>query len=194
MKNILHVPEFQTKKFSLDMYPDEYFEIGRQALNYYNQLDTVELWNIESMNSTLRQIEFYHDSNIFASQDEIFMLYDALEKLVTHMEYQATEGCKFYPEDPDKKMASFQMYFNEIIILENSILAVLDTTKVGFLVHNVINVLITRDPRFCDNMNSYIQNLLKKSTLISTVSERERSRFFKHLRQRIEGRKQHLKV
>ena len=94
---------------------------------------------------------------------------------------------------PDKKMASFQMYFNEIIILENSILAQLDGSKVAFLVHNVMNVLVTRDPRFCDNMSGYIQNLIKKSTLISTVSERERSRFFKHLRHKIAGRKQHMK-
>jgi hypothetical protein len=43
-------------------------------------------------------------------------------------------------------------------------------------------------------MYRYIQNLLKKSTLISTVSERERFRFFKFLRQRIHNRKQGLKV
>jgi hypothetical protein len=42
-------------------------------------------------------------------------------------------------------------------------------------------------------MSRYIQNLIKKSTLISTVSERERVRFFKHLRNRIENRKQNLK-
>ena len=156
---------------------------------------TVVLWNIESVNSTLRQIEFYHDSNIFASEEEILMLYDALERLIDHMEQCATQGFKFAPDDPEKKpLASIQMYFNEILILENSILALLDTTKVTFLVHNVMNVLVTRDPRFCDNTHSYILNLIKKSTLISTVSERERSRFFKHLRQRIAGRKQHLKV
>lgn len=194
MKNILHRPEFAHKKFTLSMYPDEYFELGRQALNYYNQLDSLEVWNIESMNSTLRQIEFYHDSNIFSSEEEIFMLYDAVEKLINHIEHQATEGYKFFPEEPGKKMASFQMYFNEIIILENSVLAQLDGSKAAFIVHNVLNVLMTRDPRFCDNMSTYIQNLIKKSTLISTVSERERSRFFKQLRQRIAGRKQHLKI
>ena len=195
MKNILNRPEFVHKKFSLSLYPDELFDLGRQALNYYNQIDSVELWNIESVNSTLRQIEFYHDSNIFAREEEIFMLYDALEKLINHMEYSATKGFKFAPDDEEKKpLAAFQMYFNEILILENSILAVLDTTKAAFLVHNVMNVLITRDPRYCDNTNSYIQNLIKKSTLISTVSERERARFFKHLRQKIAGRKEHLRA
>ncbi len=195
MKNILHLPEFAEKKFSMSLYPDEYFEIGKQILHYYNNIDSVELWNIESVNSTLRQIQFYHDSNIFASNEEIYMLYEALEKLITHLEQQATEGYKFNADDPEKKpISSFQVYFNEIIILENSILVSLDGARAAFLVHSVLNFLITRDVRFCENMNSYIQNLVKKSTLISTVSEKERARFFKHLRLKIESRKQNLKV
>jgi hypothetical protein len=54
--------------------------------------------------------------------------------------------------------------------------------------------MVTRDVAFCDNMYSYIQNLMKKSTLISTVSEWERTRFFKYLRQKIANRKQSLKA
>src|SRR3982751_4172094 len=61
MENILHDPAFVHKKFSMDIYPDEYFEIGRQMLHYYNQIDSVELWNIETINSTIRQIEYYHE-------------------------------------------------------------------------------------------------------------------------------------
>lgn len=195
MKNILHKPEFADKKFSMDIYPDELYDLGRQALHYYQQLSSVELWNIESVNSTLRQIEYYHESNIFASDEEILKIYDAVENLIIHLEHQATLGYKFYPEDKERKpLGSFQMYFNEMLILDNSILAKLDDTKVAFLVHNVLNYLMTRDVKFCDNFYANIQNLIRKSTLISTVSERERSRFFKYLRQRITSRKQNLKV
>ena len=56
------------------------------------------------------------------------------------------------------------------------------------------SALISRDVAFCDNMYGYIQNLLKKSTLISAVSERERNYFFKSIRQKIQSRKQKLKV
>ncbi|MFL5741847.1 MAG: hypothetical protein ACJ75B_16615 [Flavisolibacter sp.] len=195
MKNILHHAEFSQKKFSLDLYPDEFYQLGLQTLEYYKQIDSVELWNIESVNSTIRQIEYYHESNIFASDEEIFILYEALEKLVHHLEQQATLGYKFDAADPSKtQRASFQMYFNEIIILENSILVKLDQTKVAYLVHNVLNYMMTRDVGFCDNMYNYVQNLIKKSTLISTVSEKERARFFKYLRHRIQMRKQNLNV
>ena len=107
MKNILLLSDFTNKKFSMSLYPDEFFELGKQGLNYYNQIDSVELWNIESVNSTLRQIEFYHDSNIFASEEEIFMIYDALEKMISHLEQQATLGYKFNADDPEKKADGF---------------------------------------------------------------------------------------
>lgn len=195
MKNILHHPEFANKKFSMDIYPDKYFELGKQALAYYNQINSVELWNIETVNSTLRQIEYYHESNIFANDEEIYKVYEALENLIIHLEQQATLGYKFNADDPARtRMASFQMYFNEIVVLENSILVQLDQTKAVFLVHSVLHFIMTRDVKFCENMYSIVQNLIKKSTLISTVSERERSRFFKYLRQRIASRKQNLNV
>lgn len=194
MKNILQRPDFANKKFRLDDYPDEFYALSQTALNYYNQLDSVELWNIESINSTLRQIDYYYDSNIFSNSDEIYALYDAAEKLISHLEYQATQGRKYSVNDLQKPLGLYQMYFNDILILEGNILVTLDGTRTAFLIHNVINFLQTRDVRFCDNMNQHIENLKRKSTLISTVSERERSRFFRYLRQRIEHRKQNLKA
>jgi hypothetical protein len=193
MKNILQHPDFATKKFRLDDYPDEYWELSQKALTYYNQLDSEELWNIESINSTLRQIDYYYDSNIFSSNEDIYVLYEAAEKLIAHLEYQATEGYKYSVNDLKNPLGKYQMYFNEILILEGNILVTLDGTKTAFLIHNVLNFLLTNDVRFCDNMSAHIQNLKRKSTLISTVSERERSRFFKYLRQRIETKKQSLK-
>jgi hypothetical protein len=195
MKNVLQQPAFGNKKFSVDDYPEEYYAIGRQTLEYYNKINSIELWNLETINSTIRQIEYYHDLNIFSSEEEIYKVYTALEKLLSHLELQATAGFKFNPGDnPSNSASTYQMYFNEILILDNSILAILDGSKSTFLLHNVLNYMMTRDERFCDNMHRNIQNLLKKSTLISSSSERERSRFFKFLRRKIEHQKQNLKI
>ena len=112
--------------------------------------------------------------------------------MVSHLEYQATEGHKFNVNDLSRPLGRYQMYFNEILILEGNILVTLDGTKSAFLIHNVLNFLQTNDVRFCDNMWEHIENLKKKSTLISTVSERERARFFKYLRNKIRMRKESL--
>jgi hypothetical protein len=194
-KTLLQTPEFANKKIQLSDYPDAIFEIGRKALDTYNQIDSCEIWNIESLTSTLRQIEYYQDSKIFQSKEDLLLVYDALEKLFIHLEAQADMGYKFDNRDPERKrLSSYQLYFNEVVTGDNSILAVLDATKICFLTHSTLNFMVTRDVAFCDNMYSYYHNLMRKSTLISSVSERERSRFFKLLRKRIEARKQALGV
>lgn len=195
MKGIFNTPEFVGKKFSLNEYPEELFELGQNALNIYNNIESVEIWNMESINSTMRQIEFYHESRLFKYEEEVVMIYEALEKLMQHMEHQADLGYKFNARasthTPD---ANFQMYFNELIIGDNSVLALLDGSKTGYIIHTVINIMMTRDLRFCDNMYETFQNIMKRSTLISSVSERERSRFFKNLRHRINSRKQNSRT
>ena len=80
------------------------------------------------------------------------------------------------------------------ILGDNSFIAVLDDSKTALCVHTVINHISTRDVNFCDNMYDYIQSLMKRSTLISKVSEKERSKFFHILRERIRRRKETLKV
>lgn len=194
-KTLLQTPEFSSRKIQLSHYPEEIFDNGRKALDTYNQIDSYEIWNIESLTSTLRQVEYYQDSKIFHSKEDLLLVYNALEKLFIHLEVQAEMGFKFDNRDPERKpLSSYQLYFNEVVTGDNSILAVLDATKICFLTHSTLNFMITRDVAFCENMYSYYHNLMRKSTLISSVSERERSRFFKRLRKRIEARRQALGV
>lgn len=191
MKAFINHPDFINKKFSLADYPDEYFELGKKALHYYNQLDSVEIWNIENINSTIRQIEFYRNSNLFNNEADLMLVYDALEKLIHLLEKQADAGYKFDVNDSSqKKLGTFEMYYNEFIVGDNSILAVLDGNKISFTVHNLINFMMTTDAAFCDKTYNNLQNLMRRSTLISQVSEIERSRFFKYLRSRITARTQ----
>ena len=193
MRTILQAPEFAHKKISLKDYPDALFQTGRKSLHYYNGLDSVEIWNIENINSTIHQVEYYQDSQLFASDAEIFSIYESIEKLLDHLEAQASAGYKFDAGDADRKpLGHFQMYVNEVISGDNSILVELDHTKMVFLTHNVINFMSTTDEQFCNHTFDGIGNLMKKSTLISSVSERERSRFFKFLRKRIESRKEKI--
>jgi hypothetical protein len=196
MKGIFNAPEFANRKFSLKDYPDEIFELGRKALSIYNTIDSTEIWNIETINSTMRQIDYYHDSNLFEHEEEVMVIYDALEQLLIHLDKQAEKGYKFTAnQEPPANggSGSYEMYLNEMVIGDNSVLAILDGAKVGFIIHTVMNVMTTRDMRFCDNMYDSIQSLVRRSTLISSVSERERARFFRYLRKRIASRREKVR-
>jgi hypothetical protein len=190
LKTYFQFPEFEQKKFNVADHPDELFQLEKKALELYNQVPSVEIWNIESMNVIFRQIEFYRDARAFNSNEDIYNLYDTVGKLWDHLERQATLGYKFRYEDPEETpMGEYKMYFNEVLMGDNSLLVTLGDLKVSYLVHTTINFMLTRDVQFNENMHSYLQNQMRRSTLISKVSEKERSKFFRIIRERIEKRK-----
>lgn len=195
MISIFGFPEFKNKKVDLNGYPEDLWEMGQKILGTYNQLNSFELWNIEALNSTIHQIEYYRDNQMFQSDLDVLKLYEAVERVMNHLEEQAKQGYKFKIDDPEKKsLGKYQMYFNEILLFDNSIMAVLDGTKLTLLAHTTNNYMMTRDITFSENFYQYIQNLMRRSTQISEVSEKERSRFFRILRERIDRRKEALKV
>ncbi len=195
LKTYLQFPEFARKKFKFSDYPDELFNLEQQVLGMYNSISTVEIWNIESMSIFFRQIEFYREGQVFESDEDAFRLYEALQKTWDHMEIQATRGYKFkYGDKEQKRLGDFKMFFNEVLLGDNSFLSITDDKKMAILTHTTFNYLMTRDVAFTENMYNHMQTQMKRSTLISEVSEKERSRFFRIIRERLEKRKEALNV
>ena len=195
MKTYVQSPGFAQKKFSFSDYPDEIFELEQKVLSLYNQMPSIEIWNIESMNIIFRQIESYIDGNVFESDKDVLLLYEAIEKLWNHLEKQAASGYKFNYDDPDETpLGEFKMYINEVLLGDNSQLLILDNVKISSLTHSTFNYMLTRDVAFTENMYQHFQNQMKRSTLISKVSEKERSWFFRIIRDKIQKRKEALKV
>ncbi len=195
MSTLLYFPEFRNKKINLESYPDEYFEIGKTILDLYDQLDSVEIWNIENLNGTLRQIDYYQQCGLFYSDNDILKVYEAIEKMMDHLLKQAELGYKFKYNDPDRKpMGKYRMYFNEVVLGDNQMLVVVDDSKIAYVPHSAANYMITRDDVYCDKFHNYLQNLMRRSTLISEVSEKERSKFFRIIKDKINSRKEKLKL
>ena len=190
MKSILHYEGFREKKFALKNSNNEFEEINKKIVRLYNQIPATEIWNTESVNTTIRQIEFYRDSDIFESKEDAITLYDKLEELVKHFEKQAEQGKKFTIGQTAKPTdASFQMFNNEVVIGDNTCMADLGKIKITYLNHSVMNFIATSDTRFNNYIYESIMNLIHKSTQISVVGEKDRSRFFKKLREEIHARK-----
>lgn len=193
LKTYLQFPGFSKRKFRFSDYPDELFNLDQQVLGMYNQLASREIWNIESMSIFFRQVEFYRDGGVFESDEDVFRLYEALGRTWDHLEAQASRGYKFKHNDPEKKaLGEYRMYFNEVLLGDNSLLAVTDGSKTSIMTHTTFNFMMTRDVAFTENAYVHFQNQMKRSTLISDVSEKERGRFFRIIRDRIEKRKEAL--
>ncbi len=190
MKSILHYDSMKTMKFSFDdpMY-ERYYPIGKKIIELYNRIPITEIWNIENINSTLRQFNFYAEAGAFKNKSDLKVLYGKLEDLVNHLEKQAELGYKFdIGQEPTSNSGTYRLFVNELILGDNTYMAELDNQRITFLNHSVLYFVATRDERFNAAIYGNIQNLIKKSTMISTIGEKERVSFFNQLRDKIQER------
>ena len=187
MKSILHDERFKKMKFSFDeSLLMEFLPLSKKVIESYNTIPVTEVWNIESINSSIRQIDFYRQSGMYKNVSDIKLLYEKLEDLINHIERQAEQGVKFLiGTESNTQSAPYNMFVNELILGDNTYLAEMDNMRLTFLNHSVLYFVATRDEAFNRSMFNSLDNLIKKSTQLSSIGEKERVRFFNRLRDKI---------
>lgn len=186
-KTINNEPELVNKVFSYDEYPyHECFALGQEVLREYNSIPCVELWNIESLQSTINQIAYYRDAGHFRSLRDFGDVIESFHRLIDHLQLQAEKGVKFMPGDNEVSYrAPIDFYVNELILGNNTMVIELDGTSLTMVTYSVLHYLFTKDPRFSAKVLQSFNTLLGRATLISKTGERDRNRFFNTLRDKV---------
>lgn len=190
-KTILQESDPGLDRFDLQHRDEHLLALARKVYLTYERLPSIEILNVESMNSTLRQIGFYRDSGMFAKEEEAQFLFDRILALLGHMENESEAGGKFPMDGAYSPVtsASYRIYVNEVMLGDNTIYMDNGRVQVVYLNHSVMNYVATREPAFCANTLRTIESIMKRSTLISGTGEKERKRFFRALREEVERRR-----
>jgi len=191
IKTILNSALYNHKLFSVSEFSfKDCFAIGQQIIEEYNKIPSVELWNFESISSSINQIQYYQDSGMFATRKDFECVVDSLERTLNHLQLQAEKGRKFMPGQSDLSFkAPLQFYVNEVILGNNTIIVELDNVRQSFITYNVLNYLVTKDPRFNEKSFTTFNNILSRAILISETGEKERNKFFRSLKEKVHGLK-----
>jgi len=186
MKSILMHPDFSARKFSLSLLPSEIETLGKSILTIYNRLSSTEIWNVECINSTISQIEYYRDAGYFESESDADALYTSLAEVIEHIRMQAETGTKFLPgENPSVKKETLQLYHNRVVLGDNTVLVTLDGVRTVYLSFDVLNYMATTDAGFCEGIYQKIENLTRRATILSSANDKQRNIFFNLLLKKI---------
>lgn len=187
MKSILFYDSLKNEKFTTDnLFYFKVKDICNKIIHLYNQLPTTEIWNEEGINATIRQIDIYYEMGWIPSKALAITLYNQLLETVNHLESQAELGLKYHlGKSPTPESAAYNLFVNEFVIGDNSFFTELDNVRITYLNHSVLYFIGSMDPKFNDAMFSNLDNLVKKSTMISSTGEKERGMFFNKLRKKI---------
>jgi hypothetical protein len=187
MKTIQNLPKYQHTTFSLSDFPfEDLYKTGQLILKEYNQISTVELWGLETVNSTINQIQYYRDAKLFAHENDLTQVLQSLNNMLTHLNNQAEAGVKFMPgSSPSNSKVQYNLYINEVLLGNNTTLVNLDNMLQCYINYNGLNYFKTRDVRFTSRSMQHFDTLVSRSTHISSTGEKYRNKYFGLLEERV---------
>jgi hypothetical protein len=164
-------------------------ETGKEINRLYNSIPSTEIWNTECINSTISQIEYYREAGYFKSDEDIDTVYGSLRSLVEHIRNQAETGSKFLPgENSTSKKDNLTFFYNRVVLGDNTILVSAGGRKTIYLSYDVLNYMVTHDEKFCNTVYDKLQMLMRRATILSRASEKQRNIFFNILVKKIPQR------
>jgi hypothetical protein len=186
MKTILQHPDFRDQTFSMAHVAPEIEKKAAEVSRLYKDIPSTEIWNSEGINSMLGQIDLYREAGYITSTRDVALLYDGLRETIEHISHQAEWGCKFLPgENPGVQPNNYNLYFNQVVMGDNVVLVLAEGKKTVYINYDVLNYIATSDEAFCNNTHENLRNLMRRATILSNVSEKQRRVFFNSLLKKI---------
>jgi hypothetical protein len=194
-KSNLAFESYRDHLFSFEYYGREMWELGKKLVNEYVKIPTTELITRETLSSMLKQILYYHEAGYFETSGDAIIICDKLFDLVDHLKQQAEKESKFILGIPETAQpGNLRLYFNDLILSDNTILVSTNKGGITFLTSNAINLLRSTNQAFFEQNMDWCKNLLTKSVLISGAAERHRNRIFRELKESIAELKSQLEA
>jgi hypothetical protein len=179
---VLNLPELQGKKFAPELVSDKALALGKAIYETYYAVPSIEIWTTEATVMAERQLAYYYDAGLFSSPTLARLVVDQLLTALANIAHMAENDSK----DAAGKVP-FKLYESEIQIGNNTVLATVNDTRVTYVSYQTFNVMTTFNTEFCDDTEAYLRSLIKRSVLISGVSERQRRQFFNRLSAPVEA-------
>ncbi len=165
----------------------EKFTFEESVLNENNNLKTffentkrIEIWNDTTINSSLQQVNYFFEAGLLNYNNALLILKD-ISEIINSIE----KKCELDTHD-------FQLYYNELLILNNSALFTSKEKSAFFLPYNALGYYVTSDLKTCKEQEQYITNQISNSKSLNQSGKKDRKIFFNKMHQKIEFHKQKI--
>ena len=182
-RSVLNIPELQSQKFEYGNINKELIDLAFNCFKEYKKIPSVEIWTDDTIFTAIKQIEYYLESGVFKNKKDALELVEQLKELVSHVQECAENSRK---EKSDKN-ETYQLYNSEVVLGTNCIYVQSGEANYAYITFNTMNSLTTNNLEFCDETEHWIKNIIRKSTLISGVAEKQRYQFFSKMNKNIEN-------
>ena len=199
MRTIMNLSDLNRVKYDGDFQFTELLEVGKKIYDTYSKIPSVEVWTESTIKSTLKQIGFYWESGVFDSKDVALRVCASLSKEIDDLQQMAEVSSKRTEElavslesagkqedIKDSENKNYKLYVSDIELTNNCVLVNIGATQAVHIGHFSFSTMSTKNETYCKKTESWLNNIIKKSTLISGVSEKQRFQFFQNVNKGID--------
>lgn len=178
--------KFNSGNYNKDIVGNELTALGEKIWESYCNIPSTEIIRPEMLTVTLHQIEYLSECELFDDKDEGRILCNDCSELVNRLKGQAQLGLKKIAPDATMTGVKFNLYHNDLLHGDNTILFKISEKRIAFVTSNTFNIMTTTNPQFCRLTEDHMNNLIRKSIQISSTGEKARSRFFKKVEEGVQ--------
>ena len=149
-------------------------QIAKRLGALYEDLPITEIWDLTTINGTLKQIHFYFKAGHLTEKDALTITASLKETINTIAQRVVT--------DP-----TYMFYYNELLLMNNNIYAQVGDQQSLYIPFTLLSYYRTSDRITCDHAKTYLDKQLQHSKLLNTAGEKERNTFFNKIHKKIQA-------
>lgn len=169
----LRINETQFPKFKFSDANPQTLELINKLFTSYQEIATTEIWSEESVKGTLKQIKYCWEAGLFENPKEA--------KVISQQYLDILKLIQERAQDFGVKGGSNKLFYCETPIGNNCVLVKTPHPSMVYLGHQTIKTMITTNQDFCNETASFLEQLMKRSLLISGSATKQRNQFFQAL-------------
>ncbi|HMX04857.1 MAG TPA: hypothetical protein PK511_06265 [Chitinophagales bacterium] len=165
----------------------ELVTLANKIHDVYLMIPSDEIWPDDIMHTTLKQLHYYHEADYFKKKEDLEEIIAQLNHLIDHTEAMASISRKLkYGDRLKQPYQEFNLYQSDVLLGNNTVLTFGGGKTTSYISHMTFSILSTNSARYASETEAWMKSILNKSNLISGISEKNRSKYFRHLRKVVE--------
>jgi len=188
MRSIMNVSDLEPAKYEPHLISDEIYDTAKRIYELYAKVNTTEIWTDSTIQSTIKQIGFYWESGVFLKKDDALAICESLRMELADIQKLAENPVSNSNAQVENSGGRrYELYFSEIEITNNCVLVNMGKTRAVYLSHFSFYTMKTLNQVYSEKTEEWLNSLIKKTTLISGVSEKIRFQFFNRMYKSIDA-------
>lgn len=167
--------DFSQKEFHEFQLKPSLANASEKLGSLYKNINITEIWDITTINSTLKQVHFYFQAGLLTANTAIEIC-SQLKSMMQNITEKVIHNNKNY-----------QLYYNELLLMNNNVLVSTSTIKTLYIPFTILSYYKTSDIKTCEEASNYFSKQLSSSKLLNTTGEKEQQVFFNKINQKIDA-------